>query len=72
MRFFWCDCVYVCVCVCRILSNVMSNFPNTLEEVTLKAESAGISVRSYVDEHNSKCDEVDGRLVCSLQLVKQE
>jgi len=42
------------VSVYRTLCEVLSNFPNSLEEVTLKAESAGITMKNYVDEHESK------------------
>ena len=35
---------------CRILREVVSNFPNTLDEVTMSVEAAGLRLRNYVEE----------------------
>ena len=36
--------------LCRILSEVVSNFPNSLDEVTMSVEAAGMKFRNYVDD----------------------
>lgn len=34
----------------RILSEVVSNFPNSLDEVTMTVEAAGVKLKNYVEE----------------------
>lgn len=34
----------------RILSEVVSNFSNSLDEVTLTVNSAGLKLKNYVDD----------------------
>ena len=48
--FIWLSILFGLVVVHRILSEVVSNFPNSLDEVTMTVEPAGLRLRNYVDD----------------------
>ena len=56
-------CTYVCPLIrfsphpsytFRIISEVVVNFPNNLDEVTLTAEPESVRLKNYVEEDNSE------------------